>query len=182
MRSIALGLCLLTVACNGRSPYTPTSPSASFGGASQMEARSGSDLPFHGRYTVQTQGVVNCPPTCPPTTVVISGTGGGNATHVGRFTVTSEDLVNLATAQASGTLNLTGADGDRIFTTTVGQETAFQPPNVSFVTVSATVVGGTGRFAGATGSFSVQFVQAIDLGSGTATGTGNFEGRLSLAD
>jgi len=111
---------------------------------------------------------------------VISGTDEGNATHLGRFTAASEDTVNIATAQSTGTFNLTAADGDRIFTTTAGHETGFQPPNVSFVTQTATIVGGTGRFAGATGSFTVKIVQTIDFAAATATGTGSFAGRISF--
>jgi hypothetical protein len=180
MRPIVLGLCLLTAACKGPAPDTFTSPSTVVADASQMQARGGTDLPFHGRYTSQTSAVVNCPPTCPPTTLVISGTAAGNATHLGRFTATSVDSVNIATTQSTGTFNLTAANGDRIFTTTVGQETGFQPPNVSLVTHTATIVGGTGRFAGATGTFTVKFVQTIDFASGTATGTGSFEGQISF--
>jgi hypothetical protein len=148
--------------------------------ASQTQARGGADLPFHGRFTSQTSAVANCPPTCPPTTLLITGTQDGNATHLGRFTATTEDSVNIATTQSTGTFNLTAANGDRIFTTTVGQETGFQPPNVSFVTQTATIVGGTGRFAGATGTFTVEFAQTIDFAAGTATGTGSFKGLISF--
>lgn len=180
MRPIVLGLCLLTAACNGRAPDTLTSPSTAVADAFQTQAAGGTDLPFHGQYTLQTSAAVNCPPTCPPTTLLISGTEDGNATHLGRFTATSQDSVNIATTQSTGTFNLTAANGDRIFTTTVGQETGFQPPNVSFVTQTATIVGGTGRFAGATGTFTVEFVQTIDFAAATATGTGRFEGRISF--
>jgi hypothetical protein len=180
MRPIILGVCLLTAACNGRAPNAPTSPSAALADVSQLQARGGTDLPFSGQYTQQTNAVANCPPTCPPTTLVISGTGEGNATHLGRFTATSEDSVNIATTQSTGTFNLTAANGDRIFTTTVGHETGFQPPNVSSVTQTATIVGGTGRFAGATGSFTVAFTQTIDFATATAAGTGSFEGRISF--
>jgi hypothetical protein len=180
MRPIVLGLCLLTAACNGRAPDTLTSPSAAVVTGSQTQAQGGTDLPFHGRYTFQTSAVVNCPPTCPPTILTISGTIAGDATHIGRFTGTSEDSINTAATQSTGTLNLTAANGDRIFTTTVGQETGFQPPNVSFVMQTATIVGGTGRFAGATGTFTVEFVQTIDFAAATASGTGSFEGWISF--
>jgi len=181
MRPIALALCLLTAACNGRGPDTLTSPSAAVAHASPavsealpIQARRVIDLPFHGEYTLQTEACT----TCPPPILVISGTEEGNATHLGRFTATSEDFVNIVSTESTGTFNLTAADGDRMFTTTVGKETRFQPPNVSFVTQTATIVGGTGRFAGATGSFTVEFVQTI--APPTATGTGSFAGRITI--
>ena len=92
---------------------------------------------------------------------MISGTEEGNATHLGRFTAASEDSVNIATTQSTGTLNLTAADGDRIFRRPPGDRVP--TPNVSFVTQTATIVGGTGRFAGATGSFTLKSVQTIDF-------------------
>jgi hypothetical protein len=50
--------------------------------------------------------------------------------------------------------SFTAAHGDRLSMTAVGAETEFVPPNVSHASVTATVVGGTGRFAGASGVFT----------------------------
>ena len=88
------------------------------------------------------------------TTLTICGTAEGTATHLGRFTAVSVDTVNIAT-ESAGTLDFTAANGDRLFTTTAGKEEAFTPPNISRVRQVATIVGGTGRFAGATGTFTV---------------------------
>ena len=45
------------------------------------------------------------------------------------------------------------------------------------VVESATITGGTGRFAGATGTYTANCV--VNQGAGTSTGT--FEGTISLA-
>ena len=44
-----------------------------------------------------------------------------------------------------------------------------------------TIENGTGRFAGATGTFTMVTVDTIDFANGgTATGYGSFEGRINL--
>jgi hypothetical protein len=93
-------------------------------------------------------------------TSVIQGTG----TLVGRFTQTldytlSSDLVHFA-----GTATITAADGSTILLVDAGVEPGFAsqvfptPFDATF-----TVVGGTGRFAGATGGGTVS---GIDFGQG----------------
>ncbi len=116
----------------------------------------------------------------PPITLVITGTQAGTSTHLGRFTATFVDRVNTTNSSATGTLNFTAANGDQLFATTSGAEDEFVPPNISKVTVNARVVGGTGRFAGATGVFTIRFTETIDFVSNTATGSGTFEGSVSL--
>ena len=86
----------------------------------------------------------------------------------------------MATAQSTGTFTFTAANGDQLITTTTGREDAFVPPNVSHVTLVATIVGGTGRFAEATGTFTVRWVGIIDFATGTSTETGSFEGHIDL--
>jgi hypothetical protein len=111
---------------------------------------------------------------------VITGTEAGTATHLGRFTATSEDRVNTTNNTATGSFNFTAANGDRLWTTTVGTENEFVPPNVSKVTFAATIVGGTGRFAGASGQLTIRITQIIDFATNSATGSGTIEGQLNL--
>jgi hypothetical protein len=80
-------------------------------------------------------------------------TGVGKATHLGRYTVTGIFLVNALSATETGTLTITAANGDMLFTTTTGQ--ALQPPSLKEAIDHVTVTGGTGRFAGATGSWVI---------------------------
>ena len=102
---------------------------------------------------------------------------------LGRFTAVSVDTVDVATATATGTMNFTAANGDRLMTTTIGGEDEFTPPNISSVrAVAPTIVGGTGRFANATGTFTVRYRGAIDFANGTSSGAGSFEGHITRHD
>jgi hypothetical protein len=75
--------------------------------------------------------------------------------------------------------NFTAANGDQLFTTTAGGQDEFTPPNVSHVTLVATIVGGTGRFAAATGTFSMQQTNILDFATGALCGSGSFDGTIS---
>ena len=90
--------------------------------------------------------------------------------------------MNPATATSTGTFHLTAANGDQLFATTAGGEDQFTPPNVSHVTVVATITGGTGRFASATGTFTVERTATINFAAGTSTATGSFEGYINFND
>jgi hypothetical protein len=135
----------------------------------------GTELPFQGSFTLKSHSTFE-----PPITLVIIGTEEGTATHLGRFTAASEDRVNTTNNTASGTFDFTAADGDRLWTTTVGVEDEFVPPNVSKVTAAATIVGGTGRFTGASGHLTIHSTQIIDFATNSATGSGTIEGTLNL--
>lgn len=179
MRPIVLALCVSAAACSGQAVDSPTSPPRATA-ALPIPAQGGGELPLRGSFTMATTGVVNCPPTCPPTTVTINGTQEGTASHLGHFTATSVDVVDLATATSTGTFTFTAANGDQLFTTTTGGEDQFIPPNTSVVELVATIVGGTGRFAGATGTLTIRHTGAIDFATATSSGSGSLDGQISL--
>lgn len=180
MRAIVVSVCVFTAACGGQALDSPTSPTAATAAPVQTQAQSGTQLPFRGSYKGETTGAVNCPPTCPPTLLTVSGSHTGEATHLGRFTATSVDEVNLASTASTGTFRFTAANGDQLLTETTGSEDEFIPPNISRVTLIATIVGGTGRFAAATGTFTLRFTGTIDFASGTSSQTGSFDGYINL--
>ncbi|MEO8259993.1 MAG: hypothetical protein ABI868_21790 [Acidobacteriota bacterium] len=192
MRTIILGVCLCTAACGGQGLNSPTSPTSAAVANSptsspsatvapvQTQAKGATQLPFNGSFTLETSAVVNCPPTCPPTTLRITGTEEGHATHLGRFTAESLDVVDIVTTRSTGTFNFTAANGDQLFTTTVGREDQFIPPNSSHVSFVATIVGGTGRFVAASGTFTAHHISSIDFAEATASGSGSFEGHIDL--
>ena len=179
MRTVVLSVCMLAAACGAPSSNSPTSPLGSGIAPAGTQAQGGAQLPFSASFTRSSSGAVNCPPTCPPTILRITGQQEGTATLLGRFTAESLSVVDLTNGGATITWDFTAANGDRLFTTAVGLEEA-GPPNDHRVTLGGTVVGGTGRFAAATGTFTIRIVETIDLVTNTATGSGTIEGHINL--
>ena len=102
-----------------------------------------------------------------------------SATHLGQFTGTLAAEVTSENT-STGTFNFTAANGDQLSGTFVGIEGVFIPPNTARITEVATIENGTGRFAGATGTFTMVRFDYIDFATGKATGTGTFEGQINL--
>jgi hypothetical protein len=148
-------------------PMAPTgaSPATAEAGASAPGVGS---LPFKGSF----DGTQTVTPATPPfATVAMSGEG--EATLVGRFEIALPHTVNFATSSASGTCTIVAADGSTIVASFTGQ--AQVGPIVTIVE-QATVTSGTGRFANASGSFTIQ--RTFEPASGTTTGS--FDGTLEL--
>ncbi len=99
----------------------------------------------------------------------------GHATHLGRFTMTLQAQVDLLTGMGVGSIRFIAANGDSIFALFTGQETPTADPNVVSLVEVADITGGTGRFTGATGSFSLERV--INLATGVSSGS--FTGTIS---
>jgi len=68
----------------------------------------------------------------------------------------------------------------QLFTTTSGAEAEIVPPDISHVTLTATIVDGTGRFVAATGTFQINRIGTVDIVAGTASYSGSFEGQINL--
>jgi hypothetical protein len=113
-------------------------------------ATAGQQVPFKGR----SSGVVEtttCPdPPLNDTDFVCTIVDGeGEATHLGHFTVTAHVVVDLVADTVTGSWMLTAADGDVLFVTFVGF--GIDPTHGGG---NMTIMGGTGRFQGATGHYS----------------------------
>jgi hypothetical protein len=164
----------------------PTSPSADrsvgttvgseTGRATRAEVGSNwaaRELPFKGTL----EGSFTFIPDPPPSTFASVDFAPliGNATHLGRFTLTGPHRVNLAAAAtAVGTFEFTAANGDTLKAPFTGLGTPTATPGIASIVETATITGGTGRFAGATGSFIVErIVDLINLQT-----TGSFEGTI----
>ena len=169
MRFFVLGLCLAATACAGEMPGSPTSPTAATGGSAQTEAKGGTQLPFHGSLQAVETDVVA------PPSLLVNGTGTGTATHLGRFTSTFTVTVTLATGSATGSVRFIAANGDRLDATFVGQGTPTGEPNVVSIVEVSSITGGTGRFASATGTFTIHRV----LNQVTGVSSGSFDGIIS---
>ena len=105
----------------------------------------------------------------------IEAVNGGNATHLGRFTGTAEFVLDVCNLTYVGSYVFTAANGDSISGPFIGSLTPTDVPGVFDNTESAFVTGGTGRFAGATGTFDLD--GQINLNTGTFSLP--FEGTIS---
>ena len=120
------------------------------------------ETPFKGTVTaVETSQVV-----FPVASVIREGTG--TATHLGKYTQHATLQVNVQTFFGTGAATFTAANGDTLSASVVGQGTPIGPTVLSIVEVY-TITGGTGRFAGATGSFTLE--NTLDLTTHVSTGT-----------
>ncbi len=150
---------LVAAACDGGAPTAPVAE------ASGPLARSQEQIPMKEEY--HTTGTITPSAECPIGTLLVSLDGGGTATHVGRYTITNSHCLDLQTgAFINGTFVKTAANGDQLFGTYSGAGTIIVPPApVGRFQVTGTLVftGGTGRFAGATGSQSMNGVQVTDF-------------------
>jgi hypothetical protein len=116
------------------------------------------------------------PPDVPFPTLFVEASGSGHATHLGRFTVTYEVEVNLDNFSGIGSAEFVAANGDRILTDIDGQGTVPTEDGISFIAETHIIVGGTGRFDGATGRFTL--VRVINVFTGKTFGA--FKGTIVL--
>ena len=110
----------------------------------------------------------------PDTAFVVDTSGTGIGTPVGEFSFTQEVAVNLVAGTETGSAHWIAANGDSIYTTVVGVRAVVDTTRgVITITEINTITGGTGRFAGAQGSFTVVRVANLvtDAFSGSFFGT-----------
>ena len=119
-------------------------------------------MPFKGTYEgLETVGTVSSHHHLDAT---------GNATQLGRFTVTAD--WTLAATGNFGTSTWTAADGDEL-STSFTRRGAFSPTTATF-TETHTITPGTGRFANAWGTFTVVQTRGLSMpynNSATIDGT-----------
>jgi hypothetical protein len=170
MRSPIISVALLATAvaaCADPLPTSPTSPTSVSGAALQ---RSGTARPFKGSCAL----TFNAPSFPLPPVLHQIDTGTCTLTHLGMTAFYGEQDINLAAGTQSGWRTLTAANGDELRFTHVGQSTPAGPGLVSFV-AQMTIVGGTGRFAGATGTAQSTGVANLATRSTSVT----FDGTIS---
>ena len=107
-------------------------------------------------------------------TLFVGGSGSGNATHLGHYTVTYEFEVDIPTLTGIGTFHFIAANGDSLFTEVTGQAFPTEDPDVLFGVVMHTIVSGTGRFDGATG----EFIEEVLLNAVTGVRSGSLQGTI----
>ncbi len=118
--------------------------------------------PFKGTVSAVETGVT----VFPLRTIDREGTG--TATYLGKFTEHVTAQINVLTMHGTGFATFTAANGDTLSATSDGQATRTGPTTLSIVEVY-TITGGTGRFADATGMFTLE--STVDQTTGVSSGT-----------
>ena len=119
------------------------------------------ETPFKGTINAVETGTVVFP------TRFLDREGTGTATYLGRYTEHVTMVINIPTLSSIGTATFTAANGDTLLATVAGQATRTSPTTLSIVEVY-TITGGTGRFADATGSFTLE--STLDQTTGASSG------------
>ena len=134
-------------------------------------AAAADQVPFKGSL----EGDVTRTPAPPVVRVDIAATG--NATQLGQFTLDVPHVVNPVTRTAIGSYQFTAANGDTLTAEFTGRSMPTGTPGVLYIEEIATITAGTGRFEGATGTFTAE--RLYDSVAGTTAGS--FSGTISVA-
>ena len=132
-------------------------------------------LPAAAQQQVPFKGTFQGKDAVDPPTITTSGTGLG--THMGEFSLTQE--TNLSTL--NGSAHWVAANGDSIETAFISLPD-FSTEALGYITVTEThtITGGTGRFAGAQGSFILERTHLVALSAdGTHVTFGSFHGSIT---
>ena len=169
---VLTGLAFLVAGCSQTtSPTSPTSvPSSSIGTSSTrsplaVSAGAQRQVPFKGTF----QGS----DTVAPPTITTNATGTGAL--LGQFS-----FAHVLTFPAlTGSSLWVAANGDSIDTTSVAVSSVLGPV-ARTNTENHTITGGTGRFSGAQGSFTVVRIHVLAASTdGTHATSGSFEGTIT---
>ena len=179
---VAVVFVALSVGCS--QPISPTSPTSALSAGPSITSSGenatslvggvagGKEVPFTGSL----EGVVTRRTPLTPPLVSLLTEGTGNATHLGQFTVEIAHVVNTVARTVTGSYEFTAANGDTLIADVTGQfGPTLENPRVLLSVETATIAGGTGRFAGATGSFTLERLLNLD----TFLTTVSFEGTIS---
>jgi hypothetical protein len=128
-------------------------------------------VPFNGSLEGMRVSLVPLTPPYQLATVSITG----NATQLGEFELVISAIVNPQAMSAIGTFEFLAANGDTLSAEFTGTGTLTEIPGVILQVEDATITGGTGRFAGATGSFRAERL----FDRNTLLTVGAFEGTIS---
>ena len=138
-----------------------------------LPAAAQKQVPFKGTF----QGNDTTP--CNSQDALLCTAAAGTGTQMGRFKFTQEVTLNPNFTD-TGSGHWIAANGDSIDTTVVGSAAPSDDPEFLKVTEIHTITGGTGRFAGAQGSFTVDRLHKFELSDdGTHITFGSFYGTIT---
>jgi hypothetical protein len=129
--------------------------------ASVAVSATAAETPFKGKVNAVETGTIVGP------TRFLVRDGGGTATQLGKYTEHITMQINLPTRHSMGDATFTAANGDTLTATVEGQATPASPGVLSIVEVYS-ITGGTGRFADATGAFTLH--STVDQPTGISSG------------
>jgi hypothetical protein len=109
-------------------------------------------------------------------TMSVRANGSGTATQIGQFTLDYQGKVDFSDLSTTEMAHFTGMNGDRIDLTGVGQTTESNIPSIFNIIQIYKVTGGTGQYAGASGTITLK--RTINISSGLTAGT--FDGYILL--
>jgi hypothetical protein len=132
-------------------------------------AAAGDQVPLTGSFDGQSVQTPN------PPLVHDEITAAGHASHLGQFGMVISATVDPVARTGSGIIVLVAANGDTLTGTLAGASSPSPTPGVIMIVEQVTITGGTGRFADATGSFTIE--RLFDRTTGAVTGT--IEGSIS---
>ncbi len=107
----------------------------------------------------------------------VNGNGTGTATHLGLYTVHYGVEVSMSTGVGTNDqLEFTAANGDVLDAAGTGLGVPTDMPGINLITEKVNITGGTGRFAGASGSYVMQ--RFVVLATGETWG--QFQGSIQV--
>ncbi len=109
-------------------------------------------------------------------TMYVTGNGAGEAAQLGTFTISYHVEQNLLDLSETELVRFAGANGDSLHAKGVGQAIEDRTPGMYNVIEIYTITGGTGRFAGASGTFTLKRLVSVTVGVAAST----FEGYILL--
>jgi len=125
--------------------------------ASSAPAFADSARPMYGQISLT---VVQADPRCGPDALTLGFTGVGNATHLGSISGSASNCTEFtlgtdAVDTWDGIATYVAADGSTLTTAYAGSQQA-PVAGVASADTTHTVIGGTGRFVGATGLWTIR--------------------------
>lgn len=109
-------------------------------------------------------------------TMSVTATGSGNATQLGSFTISYQVEISLLDLSSVESAQFMGANGDSLRAEAVGQAVENRTPGMLNVIDIYKITSGTGRFTGASGTFTLNRLVSVTTGAANST----FEGYLLL--
>jgi hypothetical protein len=143
-------------------------------------------MPFHGSIQGEETATFNADHSI--RTVDGSGMGSSTHPHLRRFTVQWGDKVIADTGRSTGHFTFQAANGDSISTELIGYGEAIfpqpGPPTHIHIVEHNIITGGTGRFASARGSFTLDRLVDVSadpdpVSPGPFSASGSFHGTIT---